>query len=96
MRFARVVGQVVATAKVPALSGATILMVEDFDAVEGDSNGQSYAAVDLVGAGHDEVVLVVSGSAARVDPATAAAPVDHAIVAIADTLVAHGEVMYSK
>jgi microcompartment protein CcmK/EutM len=95
VRLARVIGQVVATAKVPALSGTTILMVQDFDAGPGGQT-PSYAAVDLVGAGHDEVVLVVSGSAARIDPATAAAPVDHAIVAIADTVIAHGEVAYSK
>ncbi|MCB8914144.1 EutN/CcmL family microcompartment protein [Rhodococcus rhodochrous] len=84
-----------ATAKVAALSGTTILMVEDF---ENGSDGMrfAYAAVDLVGAGHDEVVLVTSGSAARVDEATAAAPVDHAIIAIADTVVTHGEVTYSK
>ncbi|PBC35209.1 ethanolamine utilization protein EutN [Rhodococcus sp. ACS1] len=96
MRLARVVGQVVATAKVPELGGTTILVVEDIDTDPGGENGRSYAAVDLVGAGQEEVVLVASGSAARVDPATAGVPVDQAIIAIADTIVTHGEVTYSK
>ncbi|AWK76679.1 hypothetical protein CBI38_32710 (plasmid) [Rhodococcus oxybenzonivorans] len=95
MRLARVVGQVVSTAKVPELSGTTILVVEDI-APESDGESGRYAAVDLVGAGQDEVVLVVSGSAARVDQATTGVPVDQAIVAIADTIVTHGEVTYSK
>lgn len=95
MRLARVVGQVVATAKVPELAGTTILVVEDIDPASGSSPGR-YAAVDLVGAGQEEVVLVVAGSAARVDPATTGVPVDKAIVAIADTVITHGEVTYSK
>jgi len=96
VRLARVVGQVVATAKVPELGGTTILVVEDIDSAPGAVPRQSYAAVDLVGAGQEEVVLVVSGSAARVDAATAGVPVDQAIVAIADTVITHGEVTYSK
>ncbi|MFC9836428.1 EutN/CcmL family microcompartment protein [Rhodococcus sp. NPDC127530] len=95
MRLARVVGQVVSTAKVPELSGTTILVVEDIAQSDGESR-RSYAAIDLVGAGQDEVVLVVSGGAARVDQATTGVPVDQAIVAIADTIVTHGEVTYSK
>ena len=96
MRLARVVGQVVSTAKVPQLEGTTILVVEDIDTATVGENRRSYAAVDLVGAGREEVVLVVSGGAARVDPATSGAPIDQAIVAIADTIVTHGEVTYSK
>ncbi|PBC35091.1 ethanolamine utilization protein EutN [Rhodococcus sp. ACS1] len=96
MRLARVVGQVVSTAKVPELSGTTILVVEDIAPEPGGESRRSYAAIDLVGAGQDEVVLVVSGSAARVDQATTGVPVDQAIVAIADTIVTHGEVTYSK
>jgi ethanolamine utilization protein EutN len=95
VRLARVVGQVVSTAKVPELSGTTILVVEDIAPESGGESGR-YAAVDLVGAGQEEVVLVVSGSAARVDQATTGVPVDQAIVAIADTIVTHGEVTYSK
>ena len=96
MRLARVVGQVVSTAKVSELSGTTILVVEDIDTAPDGTDRRSYAAVDLVGAGQEEIVLVVSGSAARVDPATTGVPVDQAIVAIADTIVTHGEVTYSK
>ena len=97
MRLAKVVGQVVATAKVPALSGLTILVVEDL-APESGSEGieKTYAAIDLVGAGEGEVVLVTTGSAARVGGEIADTPTDRAVVAIADTVVRNGKVTYSS
>ncbi|ROZ52791.1 ethanolamine utilization protein EutN [Rhodococcus sp. WS1] len=93
MKLARVVGQVVATAKAPQLSGMTILLVEDF--TDNSATGQ-YAAVDLIGAGQDEIVLVATGSGARIAAGAETVPTDAAIVAIADTIITHGSVSYSK
>ncbi|MDV8070722.1 EutN/CcmL family microcompartment protein [Rhodococcus sp. IEGM 1366] len=92
MKLARVVGQVVATAKASQLSGTTILLVEDF----ADSAAGHYAAIDLIGAGQDEVVLVATGSGARIAAGAETVPTDAAIVAIADTIITHGAVSYSK
>ena len=71
MRLATVVGQVVATVKEPGLDGFKILLVEDVDPSHPDSNGfGAYLAVDLVGAGEGEVVVIAMGSAARIPEAT--------------------------
>ena len=69
MRLAKVVGQVVATVKEPGLDSFKILLVEDLDATDPERetfDGEAYPAIDVVGAGEGEVVLVASGSAARI------------------------------
>src|SRR4051812_6196918 len=97
MQLARVLGQVVSTVKQPALERHTLLLLGDFDtAVSDDDAGlATYVAVDLVGAGVGEVVLVAGGGAARV-AAGADVPVDRAVVAIADSVIRDGAVTYSN
>ena len=95
MRLGTVVGQVVSTAKEPGLAGFTLLLIEDVDGPPAEA-GSVYVAIDLVGAGDGEVVLVATGSAARVSLAAGQAPVDSAVVAIADTVIRRGEITYSK
>lgn len=97
MRVARVVGQVVSTAKPDSIAGRTILLLNDIDPREPDADAAAtYAAVDLIGAGRGEVVLVATGSAARMDSATADAPVDAAAIGIVDSLVVDSAVTYEK
>lgn len=99
MRLARVVGLVVATAKVPELSGCTILMVQDisFDTPAPEAiELLPYAAIDLVGAGEGEVVLITAGSAARVAAGPGGVPIDRAAIAIADTVTSQGTVTYTS
>ncbi len=98
MQLATVLGQVVSTVKEPGLGRFTLLLVRDTaDGVpdSDDDGGPGYVAVDLVGAGVGEVVLVASGGAARV-AAGADAPTDRAVVAIADTVIRTGTVTYRK
>lgn len=97
MQLATVLGQVVSTVKEPGLGRFTLLLVRDnADGVpDADDDGPGYVAVDLVGAGVGEVVLVASGGAARV-AAGADAPTDRAVVAIADTVIRTGTVTYRK
>jgi ethanolamine utilization protein EutN len=95
VRLATVLGQVVSTVKEPGLGRFTLLLVRDTDDGATDEDGPSYVAVDLVGAGVGEVVLVASGGAARV-AAGADAPTDRAVVAIADTVIRTGTVTYRK
>ncbi|MDF3281135.1 MULTISPECIES: EutN/CcmL family microcompartment protein [unclassified Gordonia (in: high G+C Gram-positive bacteria)] len=97
MRVARVVGQVVSTAKPDSIAGRTILLLNDIDPADPDQvSTRTYAAVDLVGAGRGEVVLVATGGAARVESATAQAPVDAAAIGIVDSLVVGSDVTYEK
>lgn len=97
MRIARVVGQVVSTAKADAIAGRTLLLLRNLDASRPDGSVElPYAAVDLIGAGRDEVVLVATGGAARIDAGLRDAPVDAAVIGIVDSLVVEGEVTYEK
>ena len=95
MRLAQVVGQVVSTVKQPEMGGFKLLVCQDFGA-DGQTMEGTLVAVDLVGAGRGEVVLVVEGSAARAADATKDAAVDAAVVAIADSVVLQGEITFSK
>jgi ethanolamine utilization protein EutN len=104
MRLAKVVGQVVATVKEPGLDGFKILLVEDLDATDPQIeisqrepfDGEAYPAIDVVGAGEGEVVLVTAGSAARVPSASGRTATDAAVVAIVDSVIVGGEVTFKK
>jgi ethanolamine utilization protein EutN len=82
MQLARVVGSVVATAKTSGLDGRTLLVVVPV-AVSDQPDSDGYVAVDRVGAGTGELVLVTRGSAAR-RAAGADVEIDAVVVAIVD------------
>ena len=84
MQIATVVGTVVATKKHPALEGAKLLLVQP-ETPEGEARGPVLLAIDSVGAGIGERVLVViEGKAAGDALGRRGAPVDAAIVGIID------------
>ena len=85
MFVARIAGTVVCTRKVPELEGFKLLVVRKQD-LEGKMGGDLVVAVDVVGAGDGERVLVVSGSSARQTERTNKRPVDAAIVGIVDCI----------
>ena len=85
MILARVVGSVVATRKDPRLEGKTLLIVKPVSP-EGKEEAGYVVAVDTVGAGTSELVLVVAGSSARMAEGCKDRPVDQAIVGIVDTV----------
>ena len=93
MRVCKVIGSVVSTVKNDGLIGTKLLVVAP---VEGGQPNDPIVAVDAVGAGRGEVVLVVTGGAARVLPETRNAPVDAAIVAIVDRLESEGWASYQN
>jgi microcompartment protein CcmK/EutM len=87
MLLARIVGTVVATRKDPRLEGRKLLVVTPVDATElGVQRGAPLVAVDTVGAGVRETVLIVQGSSARMAQGCNECPVDAAIVGIVDTV----------
>ena len=84
MILGRVVGQAVATVKRPQFEGAKLLLVQP-ETPEGTPVGATLLAVDGVGAGVTErVLVVVEGRAAGEILGRRLAPVDAAIVGIVD------------
>jgi ethanolamine utilization protein EutN len=86
MQIGRVVGTVVATQKHRKLEGATLLLVQPL-ALDGQPRGIAVLAIDSVGAGVGEkVLLVIEGKAAGDALGKKAAAVDAAIIGIVDTV----------
>jgi ethanolamine utilization protein EutN len=88
MQIAQVVGTVVSTQKHRKLEGAKLLLVQP-QTPDGTPRGPTLLAIDSVGAGVGELVLVViEGKAAGDALGKKAAPVDAAIIGIIDRLTA--------
>jgi ethanolamine utilization protein EutN len=85
MIIGRILGTVVATRKDPRLEGKKLLLVRQLN-LQGEDESSYLVAVDTVGAGFRERVLVVSGSSARLAEGMQDRPVDAAIVGIIDTV----------
>jgi microcompartment protein CcmK/EutM len=86
MQLARVTGTVVATVKVPGLTGIKLLLVQPLDRQLRPVGGQVVAADAVHMAGPGELVYIVAAreaAAAMPDPFV---PVDHAIVGIVDAV----------
>jgi len=86
MLIARVTGTVVSTKKHRKFEGAKLLLVQPLTLDEA-ARGPELLAVDAVGAGvHEKVLIVLEGRAAGEALGRKAAPVDAAIVGIIDQL----------
>jgi microcompartment protein CcmK/EutM len=94
MDIARVVGSVVATARSDGLDGRPLRLVRPSSEAD-EISGAAYVAIDRVGAGTGELVLVVRGGAARVAVGESV-EVDAAIVAIVDRVDVDGQPTYRK
>ena len=84
MIVGKVIGSVVATRKNENLTGNKFLIVEPYANMAGTGR---IVAIDNVGAGIGEEVLVATGSAARIGCNIENAPVDAAIVGIIDDAI---------
>ena len=85
MIIGRISGTVVCTSKVEKLHGFKLLIVSKLD-LKGKETGDFVVAVDCVGAGAGEKVLLVSGSSSRQTEKTEGKPVDAAVIGIIDTV----------
>jgi ethanolamine utilization protein EutN len=95
MRIARVIGSAVSTVKDTSLVGQKLLLVQETDQ-HSTPTGPVFVAVDVVGAGSGELVLVAEGSAARHSVTTTGQPVDAVIMGILDSLEVDGTVTFRK
>ncbi|HEY6329357.1 MAG TPA: EutN/CcmL family microcompartment protein [Blastocatellia bacterium] len=85
MILGRIIGTVVATRKDDRLHGRKLLVVRSVG-VDGKDEKGYVIAVDTVGAGFKEAVLVVQGSSARMAFGCKDCPIDAAIIGIVDTV----------
>ena len=95
MIIGRVIGRAVSSRKDEKLSGAKLLLVEELDPV-GNATGDLTVAVDNLGAGADDVVLVTQGSAARFTESTKDAPVDALVVGLVEHIRLEGRETFGK
>jgi microcompartment protein CcmK/EutM len=101
MFIAKVTGSLVATQKVDSMTGHKMLVVEPYRVDPKDRNslvgtGRSLVAVDTVGAGEDEFVLITQGSSARLTPETKSLPIDTVIIGIIDSVHVGQTCAYQK
>jgi ethanolamine utilization protein EutN len=84
MFIALVIGTVVASRKHERLVGSKIQIVQPLDPRTKTAKGDTLVAVDAVGAGVGEIVLIAQGSAARKALDNESSPVDATIIGIID------------
>ncbi|MDR0382172.1 MAG: EutN/CcmL family microcompartment protein [Oscillospiraceae bacterium] len=84
MQLAIVIGTVWSTRKEERLVGAKLMIVKPINVLDESADILPLIAVDTIGAGVGEIVLVVGGSSARSALRDLDAPVDAAIVGIVD------------
>jgi ethanolamine utilization protein EutN len=84
MRICKVIGNVWATRKEEAMKGQKLLIVKQVNE-QNEEIGNSFVAVDSIGAGAGEFVIVTTGSAAR-KVLDEKIPIDAAVIGIVDSV----------
>ncbi|NLC40459.1 MAG: EutN/CcmL family microcompartment protein [Clostridiaceae bacterium] len=96
MQIGRVKGSVVSTVKTDELHGLKLLVVNPIDLETFEEKGSPLVAIDTIGAGVGEVVMLVAGSSSRQTALTENKPSDLAIVAIIDSIEINNEIVFRK
>ncbi len=89
MFIAKVTGSVVSTQKVETMVGHKLLVVEPYRLEPGErkslvTTGRTFIAVDMLGSGVGDYVLITQGSSARMTPETKTLPIDCVVIGIVD------------
>jgi len=96
MYAAKVIGTVVCTCKDEKLNGRKFQVVQPVNLITLENEGKAAVAIDSVGAGINEIVLVVGGSSARQTAVTNNTPTDATIMAIIDLIDVNGRKVFDK
>ncbi|MCE5301924.1 MAG: EutN/CcmL family microcompartment protein [Planctomycetaceae bacterium] len=101
MLIAKVTGSLVSTEKVESMVGHKLLTVEPYrldpkTRKRLTTTGRVMVAVDTVGAGVGELVLLTQGSSARLTPETKSLPVDTVVIGIIDSIHIDHASVYDK
>lgn len=101
MFVAKVTGSLVSTQKVSTMKGFKLLVVEPYrvEANKRDSlvtTGRTFVAIDTLGAGVGDYVLLTQGSSARMTPETKNMPIDAVVIGIVDTVHVDQGCVYSR
>ncbi len=96
MIIGKVKGSVVSTNKSETLHGLKLLIIVPIDLDTMEEKGAPVVAIDAVGAGEGEVVMLCSGSSSRQTSFTNNKPSDLAIVAIIDSINLRGKRIFEK
>ena len=101
MFIAKVTGSLVSTQKVAAMTGYKLLIVEPYRIEPKDrssivTTGRTFVAVDMMGAGIGDYVLLTQGSSARMTPETKSLPIDAVVVGIVDSVNVENNTVYSR
>jgi ethanolamine utilization protein EutN len=103
MFLARVTGHVTASVKDKVLLGQKLFIVEPLNVKYGEdgktpaslgNTGRAIVAIDTVGAGEGQLVLIVQGSSARMTEQTKHLPADAVIVGIIDSATYAGKTFF--
>ena len=84
MIIGKVTGSIVSTRKQDNLIGNKFMIIEPINIMNGEQ--KQLVAIDNIGAGIGEYVLVAQGSAARIGCGMKDSPIDAAIVGIIDNM----------
>ncbi len=105
MFVAKVTGSLVSTQKVDSMVGHKLMMVEPYRLSQAtrkgtarklETTGRTFVAVDTLGAGVGDFVLITQGSSARLTPETKNMPIDTVIVGIVDKVTVEDNSVYSR
>lgn len=101
MFLAKVTGSVVSSHKVKPMVGHKLLVVEPYR-LDADTRqklkttGRTFIAIDALGAGEGELVLITQGSSARFTPETKELPIDTVVIGIVDSVHVDHRQVYGR
>lgn len=101
MFVAKVTGSVVSTQKVDSIVGYKLLVVEPYrldskTRKKLSTTGRTFIAVDTLGAGEGDYVLITQGSSARLTEETRDLPIDTVVVGIVDNVHVDHQNVYER
>ena len=101
MFIAKVTGSLVSTQKLDSMVGYKLLIVEPYR-LEADkreslvTTGRTFVAVDTLGAGEGDYVLIVQGSSARLTAETKEMPIDTVVIGLVDQVHVENHSVYER